>query len=126
MVEKIPSWIEKLLLPKLSEITGEIKAINARIDSLEKTMNTRIDSLEKTFNERFISLRNEMGSLRNEMNSLRNEMLTRFEAVDKKIESLRNEMFTKFDSLEERIPMMEKLTELEIRIARLEKERQIA
>jgi flagellar capping protein FliD len=125
MVKKIPSWIEKLLLPKLSEITGEIKAINARIDSLEKTMNTRIDSLEKTFNERFISLRNEM-------NSLRNEMLTRFEAVDKRIESLRNEMislrsemFTKFDSLEKTIPMMEKLKELEIRIARLEKEKQI-
>jgi tetrahydromethanopterin S-methyltransferase subunit G len=107
MVEKIPSWIKKLLLPKLSEITGEIKAINARIDSLEK----RVDSLEKTFNERFVSLRN--------------EMLTRFDAVDKKIESLRSEMFTKFDSLEKRIPMMEKLTELEIRIARLEKEKQV-
>ena len=60
MVEKIPSWIEKLLLPKLSEITGEIKAINARIDSLEKT-----------------------------------------------------------------IPMMEKLKELEIRITKLEKEKQV-
>jgi chromosome segregation ATPase len=114
MVEKIPSWIERILLPKLSEITGEVKAINARIDSLEK----RVDSLEKTFNERLISLRN--------------EMLTRFEAVDKRIESLRNEMislrsemFTKFDSLEKRIPMMEKLTELEIRIARLEKEKQV-
>jgi tetrahydromethanopterin S-methyltransferase subunit G len=106
MVEKIPLWIERILLPKLSEITGEIKAINARIDSLEK----RVDSLEKTFNERFISLRN--------------EMLTRFDAVDKKIESLRSEVFTNFDSLEERIPMMEKLTELEIRIARLEKEKQ--
>ena len=107
MVEKIPSWIEKLLLPKLSEIIGEIKAINARIDSLDK----RIDSLEKTFNERLISLRN--------------EMLVRFEAVDKRIESLRSEMFTKFDSLEKTIPMMEKLKELEIRIARLEKEKQV-
>jgi hypothetical protein len=48
-----------------------------------------------------------MGSLRNEMNSLRSEM------------------FTKFDSLEKRIPMMEKLKELEIRIARLEKEKQV-
>jgi flagellar capping protein FliD len=53
MVEKIPSWIEKLLLPKLSEITGEIKAINARIDSLEN----RIDSLEKTMNTRIDSSR---------------------------------------------------------------------
>lgn len=31
--EKIPSWIERLLMPKLSEISGEIKAINTRICS---------------------------------------------------------------------------------------------
>jgi hypothetical protein len=42
-------------------------------------------------------------------------MLARFEMVN-----------NKFDSLEKRIPMMEKLTELEIRISRLEKEKQIA
>jgi hypothetical protein len=42
-------------------------------------------------------------------------MLTRFEMVNNKI-----------DSLEKTIPMMEKLKELEIRIARLEKEKQIA
>lgn len=36
MVEKVPGWIERILLTKLSEITGEIKAINARIDFLEK------------------------------------------------------------------------------------------
>ncbi|MEM3419081.1 MAG: hypothetical protein QW806_02540 [Nitrososphaerota archaeon] len=43
MVEKVPGWIERILLTKLSEITGEIKAINARIDSLEK----RIQMMEK-------------------------------------------------------------------------------
>jgi hypothetical protein len=87
--------MQKLIFKKLSEIIGEIKAINARIDSLEKTMNTRIDSLEKTFNERFISLRNEMISLR-------------------------SEMFTKFDSLEKNFNNG-KIKRLEIRIARLEK-----
>ena len=28
VMEKIPSWMERLLLPKLNEITGEIKAIH--------------------------------------------------------------------------------------------------
>ncbi|MEM2208972.1 MAG: hypothetical protein QXF09_03225 [Nitrososphaerota archaeon] len=68
MAEKIPSWIERILLPKLSEITGEIKAINARIDSLEKT-----------FNERFISLRN--------------EMISRFESINIRIDSLEKKDF---------------------------------
>jgi len=61
-------------------------------------MDNRIKTLEETFNERLISLRNEMP--------------TRFEAINIRI-----------DSLEKRIPMMEKLTELEIRISRLEKEK---
>ena len=30
-IEKIPAWIERLLLPKLNEISGEIKAIHTRI-----------------------------------------------------------------------------------------------
>ncbi len=52
-VEKVPSWIERLLLPKLSEISGNIKALDAKIDST----NERIDSLR---NETKI----EIGSLR--------------------------------------------------------------
>jgi len=59
MVEKLPGWIERILLPKLSEIIGEMKAINARIDSLEKTIN-----------------------------SFRNEMLSKFEAINNRIDSL--------------------------------------
>ena len=35
-MEKIPAWIERLLLPKLNEITGEIKALEARIPVMEK------------------------------------------------------------------------------------------
>jgi hypothetical protein len=41
--EKIPGWRERLLLPKLSEISGDIKAINTRLDSIEK----RIPVIEK-------------------------------------------------------------------------------
>jgi len=50
--EKIPGWIERLLLPKLSEISGDIKAVNGRIDALEFNMSTRIDSLESNMNTR--------------------------------------------------------------------------
>ena len=52
-MEKIPGWIERLLMPKLNEITGEIKAIHTRIDGVEKGVA-----------------------------SLRSEMMTKFDAVD--------------------------------------------
>ena len=109
-IEKIPAWIERMLLPKLNEISGEIKAIHTRIDSVEKEI---------------ASLRNET---KTEITSLRSEMLVKFDAVDAKVESLRNEMMSKFeavdsrfDSLETRIPVMEKMAKFEVRLAELEK-----
>ncbi|MCL5068748.1 MAG: hypothetical protein M1368_10410 [Thaumarchaeota archaeon] len=52
MAEKVPSWLERLLLPQISEIKGELKAVNGKIDALRgemhgefKAINTRIDSL---------------------------------------------------------------------------------
>lgn len=99
LMERIPGWIERLLLPKLNEISGEIKALHGRIDGVEK-----------------------------EVAGLRREMMTKFEAVDVKFESLRNEMISRFeavdsrfDSLEARLPVMEKMAEFEIRLAELER-----
>jgi len=46
-IEKIPAWIERLLLPKLNEITGEIKVIHTRIDAVEKEV-TSLGSEAKT------------------------------------------------------------------------------
>ncbi len=36
MTEKVPGWLERVLLPRLSEMTGEIKAVHARIDGLDR------------------------------------------------------------------------------------------
>jgi len=68
----------------------------------------------------------EISSLRNEtkgdIESLKNEMRIKFDAADAKVESLRNEMIsrfetvdTRFDPFEVRIPVMEKVAELEAR-----------
>ena len=109
-IEKIPAWIERMLLPKLNEISGEIKAIHTRIDSVEKEI---------------ASLRSET---KTEIVGLRTEMLMKFEAADAKVESLRNEMISKFeavdssfDSLEAKLPVMEKMAKFEVRLAELEK-----
>ncbi|MCG2737502.1 MAG: hypothetical protein L6282_14050, partial [Candidatus Methanoperedenaceae archaeon] len=72
-MEKIPSWIERLLLPKLNTIEGELKAINTSIDSLDEKIDIKIDSL------------------RNEMKSGFTGLNYRFEKVDERIDSLRIE-----------------------------------
>lgn len=66
-----------------------------------KAINTRIDSLESNLN-------------------------IKFENVDIKIDSLRTEMNVRLDSIEKRIPVIEKITALELKIADIEKRLAVA
>ncbi len=112
--EKIPGWIERLLLPKLSEMSGDIKAINVRIDSLESNINTRMDSIE----DKIASLETNMNI---KIDSLRNETKTEIVSVRTEISGMRTEMTVRLDSLEKRIPVIEEITALKLKIADLEK-----
>jgi tetrahydromethanopterin S-methyltransferase subunit G len=109
-MEKIPSWIERLLLPKLNAIEGELKAINTRIDSVDERMNTKMTGLD-----------DKIDSLRNEMKSEFTGLNYRFEKVNERIDSLRTEVTVRLDSLENRIPVIEKIAVLELKIAEMEK-----
>ena len=60
IMERILGWIERLLMPKLNEISGEIKALEAKIESVDSKVDVRIDAVEK------------------EVASLRSEMMTKF------------------------------------------------
>src|SRR5574341_602900 len=91
-VEKVPSWIERLLMPKLSTIEGELTAIHTRIDSVE----AQIGSMR---NETKI----EIEGIGKEIESNRKEMLSKFETVD-----------TKITSLDERIISLRNETKMEI------------
>ena len=117
-----------MLLPKLNEISGEIKALHTRIDAVEK----EVASLRSETKTEIAGLRTEMltkfEAADAKAESLRNEILTKFEAADNKVESLRNEMISRFeavnsrfDSLEARLPVMEKMAEFEVRLTELEK-----
>ncbi len=106
VAEKIPSWIERLLLPRLSNIDGELKAINTRINSI----NEKIDSLRNETKTEITRIDERITSLRNEMKSEFVGLNYRFEAID-----------TKLDSLEKRVPVIEEITALKIRIADMEK-----
>jgi chromosome segregation ATPase len=120
--EKIPGWIERLLLPKLSSIEEELKAINSRIDSVEE----RMISMRNETKTDIESLRNEtktsIESLRKEIESNRKEILSRFEGLDYRFETIN----MKLDSLEKRIPVIEELAALKIWMADLEKRLAVA
>jgi len=78
LAEKVPGWLERILLPRLSEISGEMKALNARVENLS----SKIDSL-------------------------RNEVLARFKASNTRVEALEKTVNTRVEALEKRMPMIE-------------------
>jgi len=58
MAEKVPGWVERVLLPQIGEIKGELRAMNARMDGefkavhseirrAEEVLGVKIDGLEK-------------------------------------------------------------------------------
>ncbi len=109
-MEKIPGWIERMLLPKLNEISGEIKALEAKIESVDNKVDVRIDSLRKEMLSKFESVDVKLESAGGKVESLRNEIISKFDALD-----------FRFDSLEAKLPVMEKMAEFEVRLAEIEK-----
>ncbi len=109
-MEKIPGWIERMLLPKLNEISGEIKALEAKIESVDNKVDVRIDSLRKEMLSKFESVDVKLESAGGKVESLRNEIISKFDALD-----------FRFDSLEAKLPVMEKMAEFEVRLAEIER-----
>jgi hypothetical protein len=47
VAERVPDWLEMILPPQVSEIKGEMRAINARIDGEFKTVHSEMRRTEK-------------------------------------------------------------------------------
>ena len=88
-MEKIPAWIERKLLRKLNEITGEIKTVEAKIESVDNKVDVCIDAVQKG-----------IASLRSETLSKFEAANAKLEAMDARVASLRNEMISRFYSFE--------------------------
>lgn len=80
--EKIPSWSECLLLPQLSEIKGELKALRTEVGAT----NSRVTSLEESVNGRIDSLRNE---LKSDLGRVEGTLSARLSAVEQKLDVVR-------------------------------------
>ena len=93
--------VERILLPRLNSIDGELKSINTRIDSL----NTRIDSEMKSIITRIDSVRTIIGEM-DKRNGIQ------FEAVGNGIRAL-----------SEKVDLVKDVERLKIEVAELKRRR---
>jgi predicted nuclease with TOPRIM domain len=63
MAEKVPGWLERVLLPQISELKGEIKVVHSeinrldqKIESLDEKLGNKIDSLDEKLSQRLDDL----------------------------------------------------------------------
>lgn len=47
MAEKIPGWLERIILPQISELKGDIKAMDARMEGEFKVVHSEIKRLDQ-------------------------------------------------------------------------------
>jgi len=91
MAEKVPGWLERLLLPKLSLLEGEAKALRGEV-------NGRFNLLE------------------GELKAFRGEVEGEFKSVHSEIKRLDN----RIDGIEKRLDLSERLTSLEAKVEALQ------
>jgi archaellum component FlaC len=100
-VREAAGTVERILLPRLNSIDGELKSINTRMDSIDG----KIGSLRN-------EMSSEIGSVQKEMGSTRNELLANMARVEQKV-----------DSLAGRFDLVKDMERLKMKVAELEKRR---
>ena len=68
MAEKIPGWVERLLLPRLSTIEAKIDRVDGKVDALEKVVNARFQSVETQIDAKFRSVETQISKLKERFN----------------------------------------------------------
>ncbi len=56
MAEKIPGWLERILLPQISELKGDIKALDAKMDAEFRVVHSELTSLDQKLSQKIENL----------------------------------------------------------------------
>jgi archaellum component FlaC len=93
LAEKVPGWVERLLIPTLESRVRAI--VKEELGHLEKTMNARFEGIEARFGG----------------------VDARFDGVEAKLDAVN----TRIDSLEKRMKLVEDIADIKARLAIVEK-----
>ncbi len=91
MAARAPGWLERVLLPQMNEMKGEIKAIDARIEGFE-------------------------GKVEGEFRAVHSEI----KRLDEKIDSSAGRLEEKIDSLDKRMDVTQRVAVIEEKMRELE------
>ncbi|MBI3116450.1 MAG: hypothetical protein HYZ12_03840 [Thaumarchaeota archaeon] len=119
MAEKIPGWLERLLLPRLSALEGELKAFRGEVDGEFRGLRGELNGLRGELN----GFGGQLEGFRTELKGLRGEMEGGFKAVHSDMRRVEETLAVRLDGLEKRGDVLPRLAVLETRVTELEDKR---
>jgi hypothetical protein len=90
MAEKVPGWLERVLLPQISELKGDVKVVDARIIGLD----AKISNLDE-------------------------KLSGRIDALDEKIDGVEKRLESKIDAVDKRMDVTQRLAVVETQLKEL-------
>jgi chromosome segregation ATPase len=105
-VREAAGTVERILLPRLNSIDGELKSVNTRIDSV----NTRIDEMDKRMSTKFDAVHTQIESVRSEIGGVRNEVRSEIGGVSKELRGL-----------SEKVDLVKDMERLKVEVAELKR-----
>jgi hypothetical protein len=128
--EKIPGWVERLLIPTIEsrvraivkdEVSHLEKASEARFQAMDEKFDTRLDAFDQRFNaleERFDT---KLKATDQKLETRFDAMADRFDSIEENFDAKLGTIDAKMDSIKDRFPVIQDLAEIKARLAQLEK-----
>jgi hypothetical protein len=88
MAEKVPGWLERILLPQMTELKGEMRVVSARIEGMDQKLTARIDGLDQKLSTKFDEV-DERLSFRIDELDKRLDVTQRLAVVEEQVKELR-------------------------------------
>jgi DNA-binding FrmR family transcriptional regulator len=108
---------ERMLLPRLNSIDGELKAINTRIDAVHGS----IDGGLKAINTRIDGVHGRIDGVEKSVDSLRNELKAEIRMVATAQDAKIDNVLLKVDQIDKKLDIDRRMTVMEAKMKELEK-----
>lgn len=102
MATRVPGWLERVLLPQMNELKGEIRALDARLGGFESKVEGE-----------FKSVHSEIRRLDEKTDSSDKRLETKIDALDKKLE-------IRIDALDKKVDVTQRVAVIEEKMRELE------
>jgi len=106
MAEKVPGWLERVLLPQIRELKGDLKALDAKMDAEFRVVHSELGSLDQKLSQR--------------IESLDQKLSQRIESLDQKLSQRIDGTNRRLDDSDKKLDMVQRVAVLEANVQELQ------